>query len=307
MSLTPLYHAALSATRFVSFERVNRNRIHRHSFFEPCIVVSGAGEFEHGSTVFALREGDLLIADPGVYHEIRSLKTRDLGLYFVAFNITRTSGKSRSGEHRGLHQEAVSEFLLGHSNHLPGQSHLISLFEHAMKLSRQDMRQKENRFYPDAALLLLNQIVAVLTESTRLSAQDHGDQLLTNRVVEAIERRLHQRLRIATLARDCAMSERTLRRKWKKSSGQSLTDEINHRRIVRASHLLLLPDISVAEVGYQVGVESPAQFSRTFRRVKGLTPKDYRRKYLERLPGQSSGGPPFRTEFLNGDVKEYDS
>jgi AraC-like DNA-binding protein len=103
------------------------------------------------------------------------------------------------------------------------------------------------------------------------------------------------------------MSERTLRRKWKKSSGLSLTEEINHRRIVRAGHLLLLPDISVAEVGYQVGVESPAQFSRTFRRVKGLTPKDYRRKYLERLPGQSSGGPRFRTEFLNGDVKEYDS
>ena len=307
MSLTPLYHAALSATRFVSFERVNRNRIHRHSFFEPCIVLSGAGEFEHGSTVFALREGDLLIADPGVYHEIRSLKTRDLGLYFVAFNITRASGKSRSGEHRGLHQEGVAEFLLDHCNHLPGQSHLISLFEHAMKLSRHDMRQKESRFYADAALLLLNQIVAALSESAHLSAQDHGDRLLTNRVVEAIEKRLHQRLRIATLARDCAMSERTLRRKWNKSSGPSLTDEINHRRIVRASHLLLLPDISIAEIGYQVGVASPAQFSRMFRRVKGLTPKDYRRKYLERLPGQSVGGPPFKTEFLDGDMKEYDS
>jgi len=71
---------------------------------------------------------------------------------------------------------------------------------------------------------------------------------------------------------------------------------------VRASHLLLLPDISIAEAGYQVGLESPAQFSRMFRSVKGLTPKEYRRKYLGRLPELSSGGPPSGTEFLDGDL-----
>ena len=65
------------------------------------------------------------------------------------------------------------------------------------------------------------------------------------------------------------MSERTLRRRWKNAGGPSLTDAINHRRVARASHLLLLPDISIAEAGYQVGIESPAQFSRLFRNVKG--------------------------------------
>lgn len=170
-----------------------------------------------------------------------------------------------------------------------------------MKLSRNDVGDMQSLFYGDAAILLLNQVTAALAESARLSAEDQGDHQLTNRVAEAIEERLHQPLRIATLARDCGMSERTLRRKWKNSSGSSLTCEINHRRIVRASHLLLLPDMSIAEVGYQVGIESPAQFSRMFRGVKGLTPKDYRRKYLGRLPELSSGGPPFGTEFLDGD------
>jgi AraC-like DNA-binding protein len=304
MVLPPLYHAALSATRYVSFEQVTRNRVHRHSFFEPCIVLSGTGEFEHGSAVFTLREGDLFIADPGVYHEIRSLRTTDLGLYFLAFSIARATRTSRSGEELGLRQETVAEFIRDHSVHLPGQSHLIPLFEHAMKLSRNDVGQTQSPFYGDAAILLLNQVIAALTESTRLSAEDHGHHQLTNRVADAIERRLHQPLRIATLARDCGMSERTLRRKWKNSRGSSLTSEINHRRIVRASHLLLLPDISIAEVGYQVGLESPAQFSRMFRGVKGLTPKEYRRKYLGRLPELSSGGPPSGTEFLDDDLRD---
>jgi AraC-like DNA-binding protein len=304
MVLPPLYHAALSATRYVSFEQVTRNRVHRHSFFEPCIVLSGTGEFEHGSAVFTLREGDLFIADPGVYHEIRSLRTTDLGLYFLAFSIARASRTPRSGEELGLRQETVAEFIRDHSVHLPGQSHLIPLFEHAMKLSRNDVGRTQSPFYGDAAILLLNQVIAALTESTRLSAEDHGHHQLTNRVADAIERRLHQPLRIATLARDCGMSERTLRRKWKNSRGSSLTSEINHRRIVRASHLLLLPDISIAEVGYQVGLESPAQFSRMFRGVKGLTPKEYRRKYLGRLPELSSDGPPSGTEFLDDDLRD---
>jgi AraC family L-rhamnose operon transcriptional activator RhaR len=302
MILPPLYHAALSATRYVSFEQVTRNRVHRHSFFEPCIVLSGSGEFEHGSAVFPLREGDLFIADPGVYHEIRSLRTTDLGLYFLAFSIARASRTSRSGEQRGLRQEPIAEFIRRHSVHLPGQSHLIPLFEHAMKLSRNDVGQMQSPFYGDSAILLLNQVIAALTESARLSAEDHGERELTNRVADAIEKRLHQPLRIASLARDCGMSERTLRRKWKSSSGSSLTYEINHRRIVRASHLLLLPDMSIAEVGYQVGIESPAQFSRMFKGVKGLTPKDYRRKYLGRLPELSSGSPPLGTEFLDGEL-----
>src|SRR5258707_15172923 len=102
MVLPPLYHAALSAPRSVPFEQVPENRVARHSFFEPCIVLSGSGEFEHGSAVFSLREGDLFIANPGVYHEIRSLKTRDLGLYFLAFSIARASRTSRSGEQHGL-------------------------------------------------------------------------------------------------------------------------------------------------------------------------------------------------------------
>jgi AraC-like DNA-binding protein len=304
MLLPPLYHAALSVTRFVSFEQVTRNRIHRHSFFEPCIVVSGTGEFEHGSEVFSLREGDLFIADPGVYHEIRSLRTTDLVLYFLAFSIARTSRSSRSGEQHGLRQETMAEFVRSHHVYLPGQSHLIPLFEHAMKLSRNDVGQTQSPFYGDAAILLLNQVIAALTESARLSAEDHGHHQLSNRVADAIEKRLHQPLRIATLAKDCGMSERTLRRKWRSSKGMSLTHEINHRRMVRASHLLLLPDISIAEVGYQVGLESPAQFSRMFKSMKGLTPKEYRRRYLGQLPELSSGGSPSGTEFLNADPRD---
>jgi AraC-like DNA-binding protein len=306
MKPAPAYDLAFSSTRFVSFERVTRNRVHRHSFYEPCIVISGTGEFEHGSALFALREGDLFIADPGIYHEIRSLKTKNLHLYFLAFNVTRTLRATRHEERPGSFiRQILPAFALDHSVHLPGQSHLISLFEHASKLSRHDISQVRNPFYRDASLLLLSEIIVSLANSARHSEQDQGDHLLANKIVESIEQRLHGPLRVSALASLCGMSERSLRRKWKNWGRPLLTDEINRRRVARAGHLLLLPDISIAEVGYQVGIQSPAQFSRTFKAVNGLTPKAYRRRYLGRVPGTLSGVPPFKTEFADGDREEY--
>jgi AraC-like DNA-binding protein/quercetin dioxygenase-like cupin family protein len=305
MNQLPRHRVTVSLTRHVSFERVARNRIHRHSFFEPCIVISGSGDFEHGSRVYSLREGDLFMADPDVYHEIRSLKTTDLKLYFLAFNITQSSRAAVSDERTGLDRQALAEFMRDHSAYLPGQSHLISLFEHAMHLSRRAGKRSDGRFHRAASLLLLDEIIAALSGSSRLSQEDQSDHQLANRIVAAIENGLHRPLRIASLARECGMSERSLRRRWKGWGRRMLTDEISHRRVERASHLLLLPDISVAEAGYQVGIESAAQFSRIFKSVKRLTPTEYRQKYLGRVPGTLSAAGPFRTEFLDGDREEY--
>jgi AraC-like DNA-binding protein len=124
-------------------------------------------------------------------------------------------------------------------------------------------------------------------------------------LLAAIEHRLHRPIRIASLAGDCGMSERSLRRKWKSWGRPMLTEEIGHRRVERASHLLLLPDICVAEAGYQVGIESAARFSRIFKKVKQLTPTECRRKYLGRVPSTLSATAPFQTEFLDGERDEY--
>lgn len=304
MARTPTYDVTFSATRYVSFERVTRNRVHRHTFFEPCIVISGVGEFEYGSEVHALREGTLFLADPGVYHEIRSLRTRNLELYFLGFNVTRNDARRRK-EQAWLDQPALASFVVNHRVHVPSQYRLIPLFEHTMKLSRHQTAEHVPHFYSEATLLLVSQIVAALAHSPTAPDESRSDEILSRRVAEVIEEGLHQPLRVPTVAARCNMSERTLRRRWRLRTGRPLIAEVRRRRIERAKHLLLLADISVSEVGYQVGIESPAQFSRMFKNLAGMTPTAYRDKYL-RGPGRiRSDGPPFRTEFLDGKTKEY--
>ncbi|MEM8685530.1 MAG: AraC family transcriptional regulator [Pseudomonadota bacterium] len=291
-----------SQTRYVSFESVVRNRLHRHSFYEPCIVISGSGEFEHGSRVFALSKGDLFIADRGVYHEIRSVESKDLRLYFLSFHIVKHRGAKTGHGQSSLSRRSVADFLLNHRLHLPGQSHLIPLFEHVTQLVRRDAGYRQDKYYHDASLLLIRQVISALATSALMSEEAYSDHLQKSKVEELIENRLHQALRVTDLASECAMSERTLRRKWRAWSSRTLPEEINRRRMQRACQLLLLPDIAVADVGYQVGIASPAQFSRQFKEAKGITPGAYRRRFLDEPPSGRLGDDPALTEYLDGDT-----
>lgn len=299
MNTDTLSRIAYSQVRHVSFESVTRNRVHRHSYFEPCIVISGSGHFEHGKQVFRLGAGDLFVADRGTFHEIRSTETRDLELYFLAFRVLSSQGRSGADDWHRQNQNCITTFLLGHRAHLPGQTHLVSLFEHVMRLSRRkpDFRQDED--YHAAIRLLLRQVMKALSDSAGLSDAAYSEHLTKRRVEEFIEAHLHEPVRVADIADACAVSERTLRRQWANWSSRSIQSEIRHRRMERAAELLLLPDISVAEAGYQVGILSASQFSRQFRETRGLTPREYRQRYLGEAGQGLFGDRRAMTEFLD--------
>lgn len=295
----PIHYVSHDRVRRVSFDAVARNRVHRHLYFEPCIVISGAGDFEHGAENYSLAPGDLFIADPGVYHEIRSLESRDLRLYFFSFQIVVRRSKDNDSPGGLIPQSLITSFLARHRTHLSDQSDVTPLFEYLCEIATRDEAFEQSSNYQDASLLLIRHVMSALTSSATLSAGDYSDRQQKTRVQRAIEARLHESLRIAELARACGMSERTLRRRWRSWSSRSLSDEINHRRIERACQLLMLPDLAIAEIGYQVGVSSPARFSRLFRDLKGLSARDYRKQAIQEMAQATSGSDRRMTEFLD--------
>ena len=293
----PAHHVSHGRVRRVSFDTVARNRVHRHSYFEPCIVISGSGDFEHGGDSYALAAGDLFLAEPGVYHEIRSLRSRDLKLYFVSFQIARRSS-DKNDQSRGLVPPSlITRFLARHRTHLSGQSDVTPLFEYVYEITTRDQAVQESA--RDASLLLIRHVMSALASSASLSAGDYSERQQKSRVQQTIEARLHEPFKIAELAHACGMSERTLRRRWRTWSGRSLSDEINQRRIERACQLLMLPDLAIGEIGYQVGVSSAARFSRLFRELKGLSARDYRKQVMQDTTETLSGSNRRTTEYLD--------
>ncbi len=292
-------HVVYSQVRQVSFKKATRNRLHRHSYFEPCIVISGSGYFDHGRDQFRLVAGDLFVADRGVYHEIRSDESMNLELHFLAFRVLSSPRESATSRGVAFEQESVASFLKGHRLHVPGQAHLVPLFDHVIRLVRRDPDFDDRPDYHDATRLLLRQIMGALSESVEPGQTSMTTRVNRKRIEEYIENRLHTSIRVADIAVSCAVSERTLRRRWSEWSDRTLQEEIRHRRIERAAQLLLLPDIPVAEVGYQAGIASPSQFSRQFREAKGMSPRAYRHHHLAGTGYALFGDNEEMTEFFD--------
>ncbi|HDR68220.1 MAG TPA: response regulator, partial [Bacteroidaceae bacterium] len=80
------------------------------------------------------------------------------------------------------------------------------------------------------------------------------------------------------LAVEVGMSQSVLYRKLKALTDLSPNDFIKNIRLSRAEELLFKEDLTISEVGYQVGFNDPKYFSRSFKKQFGVTPSDYLRE-----------------------------
>jgi AraC-like DNA-binding protein len=96
-------------------------------------------------------------------------------------------------------------------------------------------------------------------------------------------------LKIDALARTVHMSPSVLHRRFKAATVMSPLQYQKQVRLLEARKLLMSADVEAASVAYEVGYESPSQFSREYRRLFGSSPlkdaEQLRRSSLDnRLP-----------------------
>ena len=80
---------------------------------------------------------------------------------------------------------------------------------------------------------------------------------------------------LSLVAEIVGMSERTLQRRLAQS-GTSYSDSVQQARFSIASDLLADSDLNIADIAFAAGYENAPHFSRAFKRLTGMTPRDYR-------------------------------
>ena len=97
-----------------------------------------------------------------------------------------------------------------------------------------------------------------------------------SRALEMIEKRLHEPITLAVIARGVGMSPYYFCKVFRKDTGVCFSTYIAQRRIDRAKELLLDPAKRISEAAFEAGFNSLSQFNRSFRKYVGSSPKEYR-------------------------------
>lgn len=85
---------------------------------------------------------------------------------------------------------------------------------------------------------------------------------------------------VASLSSEVGVSRAALARRFHEQVGEPPMTFLTERRLSMAADLLLDPDTTLAAVARQVGYSTPYALSTAFKRVRGVSPREHRRRMV---------------------------
>ena len=129
--------------------------------------------------------------------------------------------------------------------------------------------------------------------------QTHGDRAVL-KAQEWVHMRDGRGVSLAAMATAAGLERRTLVRRFANATGMSPIEYCRAVRIARARELLEGGDTSQKQIAQSLGYKDVAAFARVFRKITGLAPGVYRKRFgfnvvsLDDLPQKDASSPKFR-------------
>ncbi len=79
------------------------------------------------------------------------------------------------------------------------------------------------------------------------------------------------------------MSAKSFSRFFKKNTGKAFVPYVNELRVGLACQKLIETDASISEICFESGFNNLSNFNRRFKEVKGVSPRELRAQYRDRL------------------------
>lgn len=96
------------------------------------------------------------------------------------------------------------------------------------------------------------------------------------RVLRQIETEYYKKMDLFSLGREVGLNRDYLSRKFKREVGVTFQEYVQVTRVKKGAYLLANSEKSIKEVSHSVGFSRPEIFTRTFKKITGVTPKDFR-------------------------------
>jgi len=233
-------------------------------------ITRGAGEVSIDTKTRRLTAPFLLLVPAGVVHSFAWDHDADGSVLTVADAFLR--------ELTGQEPELSALFDSG------GWFKIGAAEERAMGLGEAFLRISHESAWnaPGHGAAIRAHLLIILVAALRLAAR--GGELsapspqaqLVGRFRDAVEQRFRTQAMVVDYAEALCVTPKQLRSACLKIAGKSPLQLVRQRTALEARRLLIYSNMTIAEVGYSLGFQDPAYFSRFFTAEAGVSPRRFR-------------------------------
>lgn len=255
--------------------------------FEIIIMNKGTMYIEQDDEKYELKEGELLLLEPGRKHKGYDYSDKGTSFYWTHFYCNDSYTMYN-------HTDAMSEISMAQNNPyfnglnssilIPTLSKNLNL-DRTNVLFRQLLHLSQSTYYTNQSVnYILTSLLIEITEQVILNFKTSITKItqeedILPQILQWIKIHITKNISLQNVAYEFNFSKEYLARYFKKRMGMSMQEYINYLRISNAKQLLCNSNLNIKEIAHELGFVDEKYFLKLFKKYENLTPKQFRNAY----------------------------
>ncbi len=251
---------------------------HSHSILEIAYILSGKGQYLIDGVTYDVKQGDLLVCNPGVMHQSIITNPSDPTLEFVAgitdlhfLNMEPNSLTLPNGPVLSLSNEVKRE-----------------ISRCCYEIIDENMAPQSGRYYLVQAqmmkiLILLYRAVAEKPrdEVVGIPFESYSKSYVVQKIIQYLKSNYSQHISLDGIAQNMYLSPVYISKIFKEKTGDSPINYLIQIRLAKAKEMLEENRGSIRTIAAQVGYDDVYHFSKLFKKYYGVSPLYYRKAAID--------------------------
>lgn len=225
---------------------------HIHSSFEVIIATKGEMEITIAGNQYIVKAGESVLIFPNQIHEIKTQKSSSHMLCIFSPQLVRAYSKIFEAKIPKNNKFILDKFYIDKIEQINNKKSTIELKG------------------------LLYSVCAEFDKGAEY-IDFKGDKMnLLFKIFKFVEENYTGECSLYNLAKETTYNYVYLSKHFSKNTGITYTDYVNRYRVNEASYLLTNTSRTMLDIAYECGFDCLRSFNRSFKKIMGLSPSEYR-------------------------------